>query len=140
MVLIEPEDLDRPILDTKYILRVIDENAHSTALILLPAIQFYTGQYFDIQGSLLTPSLKVSSLAGIVPTQQAMLTCDCMIGTSISLPGALTSTSTPDREGWQLCLSMRGMAGWTLNRPHLGRKLSIRGFLAGGEGISKLVS
>ncbi|EAW18621.1 kynureninase [Aspergillus fischeri NRRL 181] len=49
MVLIESDDLDRPILDTEYILRVIDENAHSTALILLSAIQFYTGQYFDIQ-------------------------------------------------------------------------------------------
>lgn len=49
MILIEPEDLDRPILDTEYILRVIDENASSTALILLSAIQFYTGQYFDIK-------------------------------------------------------------------------------------------
>ncbi|KAJ5368539.1 uncharacterized protein N7496_008299 [Penicillium cataractarum] len=49
MVLIEPENLDRPILTTDQIIRVIDENASSTALILLSAIQFYTGQYFDIQ-------------------------------------------------------------------------------------------
>ncbi|KAE8380715.1 pyridoxal phosphate-dependent transferase [Aspergillus bertholletiae] len=49
MVLIEPENLDRPILDTKKILRVIDEHASSTALILLSGIQFYTGQYFDIE-------------------------------------------------------------------------------------------
>jgi len=49
MVLIEPEDPDRPILSTDQILRVIDENASSTALILLSAIQFYTGQYFDIE-------------------------------------------------------------------------------------------
>lgn len=49
MVLIEPENLDRPILDTEKILRVIDEHASSTALILLSGIQFYTGQYFDIE-------------------------------------------------------------------------------------------
>ncbi|KAJ5176093.1 uncharacterized protein N7482_001970 [Penicillium canariense] len=49
MVLIEPEDLDHPILTTEQIMKVIDENASSTALVLLSAIQFYTGQYFDIQ-------------------------------------------------------------------------------------------
>lgn len=49
MVLIEPEDLDRPILTTDQIIKVIDEHASTTTLILLSAIQFYTGQYFDIQ-------------------------------------------------------------------------------------------
>lgn len=49
MVLIEPENLDRPILNTEQILKVIDDNASSTALILLSALQFYTGQYFDIE-------------------------------------------------------------------------------------------
>ncbi|KAF7716193.1 Kynureninase 1 [Penicillium ucsense] len=49
MVLIEPEKLDRPVLTTDQIIKVIDENASSTALILLSAVQFYTGQYFDIQ-------------------------------------------------------------------------------------------
>jgi kynureninase len=49
MVLIEPEDPKHPILTTDQILRVIDENASSAALILLSAIQFYTGQYFDIK-------------------------------------------------------------------------------------------
>ncbi|KAL3474852.1 pyridoxal phosphate-dependent transferase [Aspergillus californicus] len=48
MVLIEPQNTDHPILETDQILRVIDEHASSTALILLPAIQYYTGQYFDI--------------------------------------------------------------------------------------------
>ncbi|KAI9368822.1 pyridoxal phosphate-dependent transferase [Aspergillus egyptiacus] len=48
MVLIEPEDPNRPILETDHILQVIDEHASSTALILLSAIQYYTGQYFDI--------------------------------------------------------------------------------------------
>ncbi|CRG86764.1 kynureninase [Talaromyces islandicus] len=49
MVLIEPEDSSKPILSTEHILKVIDDNASSTALILLPGIQYYTGQYFDIK-------------------------------------------------------------------------------------------
>lgn len=49
MVLIEPENPEYPNLPTEQILRVIDDNASSTALILLSAIQFYTGQYFDMQ-------------------------------------------------------------------------------------------
>ncbi|KAK2747836.1 Kynureninase (L-kynurenine hydrolase) [Onygenales sp. PD_40] len=48
MVLIEPTDPSHPLLTTSQILSVIDAHASSTALILLPAIQFYTGQYFDI--------------------------------------------------------------------------------------------
>ncbi|PGH13680.1 kynureninase [Helicocarpus griseus UAMH5409] len=48
MVLIEPDDLEHPILSTEKIISVIDEHAEETALILLPAIQYYTGQYFDI--------------------------------------------------------------------------------------------
>ncbi|OJJ32084.1 hypothetical protein ASPWEDRAFT_116757 [Aspergillus wentii DTO 134E9] len=49
MVLIEPENPDFPVLGTEKIIQIIDENASSTALILLSAIQFYTGQYFDIK-------------------------------------------------------------------------------------------
>lgn len=49
MVLIEPQDPEYPNLTTEQILRVIDDNSSTTALILLSAIQYYTGQYFDIQ-------------------------------------------------------------------------------------------
>lgn len=49
MVLIEPEDPESPNLTTEQILRVIDDNASSTALILLSAVQYYTGQYFDMR-------------------------------------------------------------------------------------------
>lgn len=48
MVMLVPNTPMRPILSTKHILRVIDENADSTALLLLPAVQFYTGQFFDM--------------------------------------------------------------------------------------------
>ncbi|KAL1956451.1 hypothetical protein VTO42DRAFT_7249 [Malbranchea cinnamomea] len=48
MILLEPEDLSNPILPTEKILKVIDEHASSAAMVLLPGIQYYTGQYFDI--------------------------------------------------------------------------------------------
>ncbi|GAB7339494.1 hypothetical protein MBLNU457_6115t1 [Dothideomycetes sp. NU457] len=48
MITIEPTTPTKPTLSTSQILSVIDEHASSTALLLLPAVQFYTGQYFDI--------------------------------------------------------------------------------------------
>ncbi|KAK4547758.1 Kynureninase 1 [Oleoguttula mirabilis] len=48
MVLIEPESGASPILSTHYIRSVIDKHASNTALLLLPGIQFYTGQLFDM--------------------------------------------------------------------------------------------
>jgi kynureninase len=48
MILLEPRDPDDPILKTEDILSKIDEHAHELALILLPGIQYYSGQYFDI--------------------------------------------------------------------------------------------
>ncbi|KAK5680560.1 Kynureninase (L-kynurenine hydrolase) [Elasticomyces elasticus] len=49
MILIEPESQSTPILSTAHILATIDQHAAETALLLLPGVQFYTGQYFDIQ-------------------------------------------------------------------------------------------
>ncbi|KAL9126044.1 MAG: hypothetical protein Q9217_004845 [Psora testacea] len=49
MVCIEPEDASRATLTTSHILFVIDTYASTTALILLPGIQYYTGQYLDIK-------------------------------------------------------------------------------------------
>ncbi|KAI7112613.1 Kynureninase, partial [Hortaea werneckii] len=48
MILIEPKTKENPILDTDYIKSIIDKHAESTALLLLPGIQFYTGQFFDM--------------------------------------------------------------------------------------------
>jgi kynureninase len=48
MVTIEPSSLDNPTINTSHILSVIDEHASTTALLLLPGIQFYTGQLLDI--------------------------------------------------------------------------------------------
>jgi kynureninase len=49
MVLLEPKNEGMPVLETADILRKIDEHAEELALILLPGIQFYTGQCFDVQ-------------------------------------------------------------------------------------------
>jgi kynureninase len=48
MVTIEPPSPKHPVLTTSHILSVIDEHASTTALLLLPGIQFYTGQLLDI--------------------------------------------------------------------------------------------
>ena len=49
MVVIEPTDVESSTISTSHILSRIDEHASSTALILLPGIQYYTGQYLDIK-------------------------------------------------------------------------------------------
>ena len=49
MVLIEPENDGDVTISTSHILSAIDQYAASAALILLPGIQYYTGQYFNIQ-------------------------------------------------------------------------------------------
>ena len=48
MILLEPDGDPFGTFSTEYILRTIDQHAHELAMILLPGIQFYTGQYFDI--------------------------------------------------------------------------------------------
>lgn len=48
MVTIAPPSTDSPLLTTQHILATIDHHASDTALILLPGIQFYTGQLLDI--------------------------------------------------------------------------------------------
>ncbi|CAD6566418.1 MAG: Kynureninase (L-kynurenine hydrolase) [Alectoria sarmentosa] len=49
MVLIEPDRLELATISTSHVLSVIDKHASTTALILLPGIQYYTGQYLDIK-------------------------------------------------------------------------------------------
>ncbi|KAL8939240.1 MAG: hypothetical protein Q9216_003468 [Gyalolechia sp. 2 TL-2023] len=48
MILVEPADPLQATITTSQILSIIDKHASSTALILLPGVQYYTGQYFDI--------------------------------------------------------------------------------------------
>jgi kynureninase len=48
LVLITPSDPETHTFSTEHILATIDEHATGTALIILPGIQFYTGQFLDI--------------------------------------------------------------------------------------------
>ncbi|OQO07932.1 hypothetical protein B0A48_06724 [Cryoendolithus antarcticus] len=47
MILIEPPT-DSGVLPTDHILSVIDRHADTTAVLLLPGVQFYTGQFLDM--------------------------------------------------------------------------------------------
>ncbi|KAI3399459.1 hypothetical protein diail_6721 [Diaporthe ilicicola] len=49
MVELWPKDESNLYIPTSQILATIDEHAHETALLLLPGIQYYSGQLFDIQ-------------------------------------------------------------------------------------------
>ena len=49
MILIQPDSPDVATISTERILSIIDKNADSTALILLPGIQYYSGQLLDIE-------------------------------------------------------------------------------------------
>ncbi|KAI4212249.1 MAG: hypothetical protein LQ349_009363 [Xanthoria aureola] len=49
MILMEPRDPDQATITTSQVMATIDQHASTTALILLPGIQYYTGQYFDIR-------------------------------------------------------------------------------------------
>lgn len=73
MVFIAPDETEYEI-STKKILNLIDEHADSTALVLLPGIQYYTGQLFDIktitqhaQSKGLTVGWDLAHAAGNVP-------------------------------------------------------------------------
>ncbi|KAF2191449.1 kynureninase [Zopfia rhizophila CBS 207.26] len=48
LITITPPPPDSPYLSTENILSIISQHAATTALVLLPGIQFYSGQYFDI--------------------------------------------------------------------------------------------
>src|ERR1700709_87848 len=48
MVEIQPAEEANLYISTERILSVIDEHAEETALILLPGIQYYSGQLFDM--------------------------------------------------------------------------------------------
>lgn len=49
MVLIEPLPETAPLLTTEQIIQTIDKHADETALILLPGVQFYTGQALEVE-------------------------------------------------------------------------------------------
>lgn len=76
MILLEPPSESDMTLSTGYILSMIDKHASELALVLLPGIQYYTGQFFDIpkitahaQGKGITVGWDLAHAAGNVPLQ-----------------------------------------------------------------------
>ena len=76
MILIEPSSKSSHLIPTEHILSVIDAHAAETALLLLPGIQFYTGQLLDIptitahaQAKGITVGWDLAHAAGNVPLQ-----------------------------------------------------------------------
>ena len=49
MIILESDDPSSPSLNTSYVLDMIEKHRESTALVLLPGIQYFTGQLFDIR-------------------------------------------------------------------------------------------
>lgn len=49
LITISPPSSASPYLSTEHILSIISQHAATTALVLLPGIQFYSGQLFDIE-------------------------------------------------------------------------------------------
>jgi kynureninase len=49
LITIDPPSASSPYLSNENILSVISQHAATTALVLLPGIQFYSGQFFDIE-------------------------------------------------------------------------------------------
>ncbi|KAH8732330.1 kynureninase 1 [Phaeosphaeriaceae sp. PMI808] len=49
LITIDPPSASAPYLSNEHILSVISQHAATTALVLLPGIQFYSGQFFDIE-------------------------------------------------------------------------------------------
>jgi kynureninase len=48
MVLINPSDADKHYFSTQHILDVIEKHADTTAVLLLPGVHYYSGQFLDI--------------------------------------------------------------------------------------------
>lgn len=76
MVLLEPPSEEELTFSTESVLSVIDKHADKLALVLLPGIQYYTGQFFDIetitayaQSKGVTVGWDLAHAAGNVPLQ-----------------------------------------------------------------------
>lgn len=109
MVMIGPEKGEYEVT-TESILKVIDEHASTTALVLLPGIQYYTGQFFDIktitkyaQDRGLTTGWDLAHAAGNVPLQLHDWNVDfaawCTYKYMNSGPGGIAGMFVHERHG-----------------------------------------
>jgi len=136
-VLIEPESEESPVLSTEYIKSIIDEHASSTALLLLPGVQFYSGQLFDIatitahaQGKGITVGWDLAHAAGNVRLQLHDWNADFAVWCTYKYlncgPGSIGGCFVHERHG-------RVQEAESANGPHL----DYRPRLSGWWGSSK---
>jgi kynureninase len=129
LVLLEPDNADAHTFSTAHILATIDEHADELALILLPGIQFYTGQLLDIAAITdfahskgLVIGWDLAHAAGNVPLHLHQWNVDfaawCTYKYLNSGPGCIgaifvhdrhSRNTNPDGEGLR---PMRRLSGW----------------------------
>lgn len=109
MIMIGPKDGEHEV-STEMILSVIDEHASDAALILLPGIQYYTGQFFDIKtitqharSNGLVVGWDLAHAAGNVPLQLHEWNVDfaawCTYKYMNAGPGAIAGAFVHERHG-----------------------------------------
>ncbi|KAI6873228.1 Kynureninase [Hortaea werneckii] len=139
MILIEPKTKENPILDTDYIKSIIDKHAESTALLLLPGIQFYTGQFFDMptttsyaQSKGITVGWDLAHAVGNVPMQLHDWNVDFAVWCTYKYlncgPGSIGGAFVHERHG-QVTAKSAG--------PHGESRFEYRPRLSGWWGSSK---
>ena len=92
MILIEPPSKEHSILPTEHILSIIDQHASETALLMLPGIQFYTGQLFDMPRITEYAQSKGLVVGWDLAHAAATSLSSYMTGTSILRSGVRTNT------------------------------------------------
>ncbi|KAI7241948.1 Kynureninase [Hortaea werneckii] len=139
MILIEPKTKENPILDTDYIKSIIDKHAENTALLLLPGIQFYTGQFFDMptitsyaQSKGITVGWDLAHAVGNVPIQLHDWNVDFAVWCTYKYlncgPGSIGGAFVHERNG-QVTAKSAG--------PHGESRFEYRPRLSGWWGSSK---
>ena len=80
-------------IDTEDVARVLERDGESIALVLLPGVQYYTGQAFDDRGDHATRARRRgASSASTWRTRRETWSCASTSGTWTSPSGARTST------------------------------------------------
>ena len=159
MILIEPPSGSSPLLPIEHILSIIDQHASETALLLLPGIQFYTGQLLDIpritahaqrQGILV--GWELAHAAGNVPLRLHEWNVDFAVWCTYKYlncgPGCMGGCFVHERHnerprltGWwgskkqsRFAMTnqfepMDGAAGWQLSNPSVADSTAVRASL-----------
>jgi len=145
-----PSDPEKHYYSTEHILAVISEHASSTALLLLPGIHFYSGQYFDIptitafaQVRGITVGWDLAHAAGNVPLQLHKWGVDfaawCTYKYLNAGPGAIAAAFVHSKHSKVTAPLAEGSAAWNEAEEHhdLDAQLGYRRRLSGWWGSDK---